>query len=92
MLEYDTFYRPKYNPEAHLWPLITFMVDAGLECQVALATDMADAQMWQNLGKGPGLANFPTQIRQQLFDLGLGQTTIKRLIGENINFRLAGFS
>ncbi len=42
LLEYDTFYRPKYQPAEKLWPLLEHMVSAGLSDRIALATDMAE--------------------------------------------------
>jgi 5-phospho-D-xylono-1,4-lactonase len=89
LLEYDTFYRPKYAPETHLWPLLTRVVEAGLEDGVTLATDMADARLWQTLGGGPGLAGLLTHIRPRLQTLGLQPETIQKLLGRNIAQRLA---
>jgi 5-phospho-D-xylono-1,4-lactonase len=89
LLEYDTFYRPKYDPEANLWPLIERMVAAGLESCVALATDMADPGLWA-FGGGPGLAGLPTHIRGRLEALGLPQPAIRKLLGRNVAGRLAG--
>jgi phosphotriesterase-related protein len=89
LLEYDTFFRPKYRPEQHVWPLLEKMVAGGFERQVALATDLADAALWSRLGKGPGLAGLLTQIVPQLQDIGFKPATIKRLAGENIASRLA---
>ena len=56
LLEYDTFYRPKYQPETRLWPLIEKMVEAGLSKSVALATDMAEAGMYQTHGQRAGVS------------------------------------
>ncbi|MHC1784218.1 MAG: hypothetical protein AB9891_15940 [Anaerolineaceae bacterium] len=63
MLEYDTFFRPKYEPEDNLWPLIDNMVAAGLGHRVALATDMAEKEMYHAIGGGPGLSSLPGKIR-----------------------------
>lgn len=84
-LEYDTFYRPKYQPEKFLWNLIVDMVTAGLERHITLATDMAQAAMWTNLGGAPGLAYFPRHIRQRLLDMGFSAGCINNLMGENIS-------
>lgn len=89
MLEYDTFYRPKYTPEENLWPLLEQMIADGLASQVALATDMADAGMWTRIGGGPGLTGLFTQIRPRLAEIGVPDETIAQLIGENIAIRLA---
>lgn len=90
LLEYDTFYRPRYNPEANLWPLIVKMVDLGLSEHVALATDMATTGLYQAPGNGPGLASLPGQIRSRLQNLGSPQTSIRQMLGANIASRLAG--
>ena len=82
-LEYDTFYRPKYRPEANLWPLLRRMVEAGLGGQVALATDMAESDLWAYRG-GPGLAGLLAQIRPRLESQGIDPTTIQGLLGGNI--------
>jgi phosphotriesterase-related protein len=70
ILEYDTFYRPKYEPESLLWPLIDEMVSAGYSNRVALATDMAEAAMYHNLGGGPGLKSLPGEIQAILIEKG----------------------
>jgi predicted metal-dependent phosphotriesterase family hydrolase len=90
MLEYDTFFRPKYDPETNLWPLIQEMVEAGLGSQVALATDMAASEMYKSIGKGPGLASFPCQIKARLRQMGIHEDITRQLLGENIAQRLAG--
>lgn len=89
LLEYDTFHRPKYDPEANLWPLIAQMAAAGLDGSVALATDMADSALWA-YGGGPGLTSLPTRIRARLRELDLPNISIQRMLGTNIGYRLAG--
>jgi phosphotriesterase-related protein len=88
-LEYDTFYRPLYHPEKYLWNLIVEMVTAGHETQITLATDMAQATMWTNLGGAPGLAYFPKHIRKRLHDMGFSDNCIDNLMGANISRCLA---
>ena len=89
LLEYDTFYRPKYNPDANAWPLIVRMTAAGLDRCVALATDMADPGFWA-FGGGPGLVGLPTTIRARLRALGLPDSAVRKMLGHNIADRLAG--
>lgn len=89
MLEYDTFYRPKYQPEENVWPLLERMIAAGLWGQVAIATDMADPRMWSRLGEGPGLTGLITQIKPRLEKLGLQREVVEGLLGRNIAARLA---
>jgi phosphotriesterase-related protein len=88
MLEYDTFFRPKYNPEQNLWPLIRRMVDAGWGEMLALATDMADSGMWRSFGGEPGLAAFLTTIQPRLQEMGISEKLTKQLLGGNIIGRL----
>ncbi len=90
LLEYDTFYRPKYNPASNLWPLIEQMVAANLVDRVALATDMAEAALYHHIGDGPGLASLPGEIRDTLKQKGFPETAIKQMLGENIARRLGG--
>lgn len=89
MLEYDTFYRPKYQPEKNVWPLLARMVEAGLGDQIAIATDMAEASMWARMGEGPGLTGIFSHIIPGLEALGLELVTINKLVGGNIVNRLA---
>ena len=89
LLEYDTFFRPKYEPERHVWPLISEMAAAGLAGNVALATDMADPALWAQLGGGPGLLGFFSIIKEGLTRLDLPAATIDGLLGGNIAARLA---
>jgi phosphotriesterase-related protein len=89
LLEYDTFFRPKYEPETILWPLIERMVAAGLGRSVALATDMAEKEMYRSIGGGPGLASLPRTIIPQLRARGIPEAEITLLTGGNIARRLA---
>jgi predicted metal-dependent phosphotriesterase family hydrolase len=90
LLEYDTFFRPKYDPAAHVWPLLERMVAAGLSDHIALATDMAEAEYYHHLGGGPGLAGLPGSIQDQLVERGIPQADRNKLLGGNIARRLAG--
>lgn len=89
LLEYDTFYRSRYQPEVNLWPLLARMASAGLDGSVAVAADMADASLWARLGQGPGLVGLFTQIIPRMESLGFGKDTIRKLAGENVLSRLA---
>jgi phosphotriesterase-related protein len=90
VLEYDTFFRPKYAPEQNLWHLISEIAGAGLADRIALATDMAESAMYHSIGAGPGLKALPTGIRSQLSKNGLPEKAIQQMLGENIARRLAG--
>jgi predicted metal-dependent phosphotriesterase family hydrolase len=92
LLEYDTFYRPKYDPSVNLWPLIEQMVNAGFSNRVALATDMAEAVLYHQIGGGAGLASLPGEIQDQLIKKDFPETARKQMIGGNIARRLAGIN
>jgi predicted metal-dependent phosphotriesterase family hydrolase len=92
LLEYDTFYRPKYNPAANLWPLIAQMVNAGLSDRVALATDMAEGELYHFIGGGAGLASLPGEIQDELTKYGFPKIVRQQLLGGSIARRLAGIN
>jgi len=90
LLEYDVFYRPKYNPVATVWPLIEHMVNAGFSDSLAFATDMAEADLYHFIGGGPGLKSLPGEIQETLSEKGYPETARKQMLGGNITRRLAG--
>jgi len=90
MLEYDTFFRPKYQPEVSLWPLIEGMASAGLTDCLALALDMVQLEMWKSFGNSPGLPALLTDVVPRLEAMGLGESHFRGLVGGNIAHRLAG--
>jgi predicted metal-dependent phosphotriesterase family hydrolase len=92
LLEYDTFFRTKYSPEENVWRLIDTMVDSGLSYRLALATDMAEAEYYHNLGSGPGLVSLPGIIRERLTRMHIPENNIQQMLGENIARRLAGLN
>lgn len=93
LLEYDTFFRPKYDPDHHVWPLIEKMLTAGYNNHLALATDMAEASLWKQYSAGPGLAGLPGQILPRLKRIsGENSASVKKLMGENVARALATFS
>jgi phosphotriesterase-related protein len=81
LLEYDTFYRPKYDPEKNLWPLLDKMVQSGCAASVSLATDMADPAFYHHIGNGAGLASLPREIQAQLIERGFSQGDRRMLLG-----------
>ena len=91
LLEYDTFFRPKYEPERHVWPLIRQMAGAGLTDHVALATDMAEPGLWAELGGAPGLTGFFTIIKEGLTRMDLPPATVDGLLGGNIARRITNY-
>jgi predicted metal-dependent phosphotriesterase family hydrolase len=90
LLEYDTFYRLKYDPNNNLWPLIDKMINAGLSKHIALATDMADPSFYHTISNGPGLSSLPGEIQEELRIRGYSETVREDMLGGNITRRLAG--
>ena len=68
------------------------MVGAGFSGRIALATDMAETELYHYLGEGAGLASLPGEIQDQLNEKGFPETTRKQLLGGNIARRLAGIN
>jgi len=89
LLEYDTFFRPKYQPEVNLWPLLSKMVNAGFSKSIAVATDLADSTMWNSMGGGPGLVGFIEIIKRRLDSEFNDPIIVNQLLGGNISNRLA---
>ena len=88
LLGYDTFARPKYDPERTTWPLLREMVAAGLEGSIAIGLDLADASMWQHFGGQPGMLMIPNTIVPRLYAEGMSKTIVTRLTAQNIAARL----
>lgn len=89
VLEYDTFFRPKYRPEANVWNLLRQMVESGWSGSLALATDLADKHLWATMGTGPGPVGFVKDVKQCL-EKEIGDPAIhSKLMGETIAQRLA---
>lgn len=89
LLEYDTFYRPKYQPDAQAWPLIRTMLNAGLEASLAFATDIAEQALWKHPGGGPGLPGFLTTILPRCKAMGIEPPQLELIFGKNIARRLS---
>lgn len=89
VLGYDTFLRPKYEPETNVWPLIREMLERGLERNIAIGLDIVDGSMWQAAG-GPGLRTIPGTIVPRLRREGASETAISAVTSGNICRVLGG--
>jgi 5-phospho-D-xylono-1,4-lactonase len=85
LLEYDTFFRPKYDPERNVWPLLVRMIEGGLAGSVAIGTDMADLALWREVGP----VGLVTTVMSRLQSLGFDAPSVARMIGQNVAARLA---
>lgn len=89
LLEYDTFLRPKYRPEANVWPLLSRALDSGLAGSIACGLDLADPGMWRFGGGEHGMAGLVSIVAPGLRHLGADEATLQALLGGNISRRLA---
>jgi phosphotriesterase-related protein len=86
LLEYDTFFRPKYEPEKNVWPLVSHMLAEGFARSIAFGTDLAHPESWRN----PGPAGLPAVLAPRLAQMGCASDAVAALTGQNIVARLAG--
>jgi predicted metal-dependent phosphotriesterase family hydrolase len=84
LLGYDTFLRPKYDPEEGAWPLLKKMIADDLADRIAIGLDLAEAAMWRHYGGQPGLLALPEQVVPRLSAEGISESIIARLTGQNI--------
>lgn len=85
LLEYDTFFRPKYDPDNNVWPLVSQMLADGFVRSIAFGTDLADPESWRE----PGPAGLPAVLAPRLAQMGCAPEAVAALTGENIVARLA---
>jgi predicted metal-dependent phosphotriesterase family hydrolase len=89
LLGYDTFGRPKYDPDRNVWPLITALAADGLAGGIAVCLDFAFSSFWKSFGGEPGLTFLQSHILPRLAQIGLDAATIKQLTAQNVAERLA---
>jgi 5-phospho-D-xylono-1,4-lactonase len=82
VLCYDTFLRPKYDPEQRVWPLLRAMIEAGLWRQVTLGTDLVEPAAW-HVGGGSGLRALPLQVVERLRRERVQRDALDALAGGN---------
>jgi phosphotriesterase-related protein len=84
LLGYDTFVRPKYDPERNVWPLLLGMVQSGLAAHVAVCLDAALPSMWRHFGGEPGLLALTEIIRPRVEGAGVDAQSTAGLLGGNV--------
>ena len=84
LLEYDTFLRPKYEPDKNLWLLIIKMIQAGYEDSIFTGSDIYENEMWDNVSKNGGLPAFFDAITIRLKQSGISSEVIKKIVGGNM--------
>ena len=88
LLGYDTFDRPKYDPERGVWPLLRTLVADGLGAHIAVGLDMAITSMWKHYGGRVGMLFLPHKIVARLRTEGFPEPIIRQLTAHNIASRL----
>jgi predicted metal-dependent phosphotriesterase family hydrolase len=87
VLGFDTFARPKYQPDSRAWPLLLGLVEDGLASSITLGLDLADADGWGVRG-GPGL-KLLARLAGRLEAAGVDEADVAALAGGNA-LRLVG--
>lgn len=88
LLGYDTFGRPKYDPEHGVWQLIPNLAADGLDHSMAVGLDFAFPSQWRSFGGEPGLTFLQAHVIPHLAQIGLDTEAIKRLTAQNVAERL----
>ena len=88
LLEYDTFLRPRYAPEANVWPLVDAMLAHGHDDAIACGLDLADASMWRFGGHPAGMAGLGSVVADGLRRRGATPPQVARLTGGTVRERL----
>lgn len=87
LLGYDTFLRPKYEPDEHVWPLLAKMLELGSGASIALGLDLAGAELWRSPFEGP--AAFASQVAARVTGDVADTAAQTGLLGSNVLRRLA---
>lgn len=86
-LEYDTFLKPKYDPESNVMPLLKDMVQEGYGDKILLGSDIDSNTMWRDLEDSGRLEAFFKNIKKELSGHQIKNDQILPLMGLNaINF------
>jgi 5-phospho-D-xylono-1,4-lactonase len=93
LLGFDTFLRPKYDPERRVWPLLHALLADDLGAHLALGLDLAPAAMWSRAthpgAAGAGPAALLDVVVARLQRDGVDPETVDALVGGNVLQRLS---
>ncbi|MDD5658693.1 MAG: hypothetical protein PHR39_01600 [Actinomycetota bacterium] len=82
-LEYDTFLREKYNPDANTFKLIFSMVKEGYGNKIMIGSDIFENMMWKRVQAEKGYGSFFNELKNKL-NLKLGSNeAVKNILGRN---------
>jgi phosphotriesterase-related protein len=88
LLEFDTFLRPKYEPERNVWPLVEQLLADRHEGGIACGLDLADRAMWRYGGGAHGQEGLMTVVQRRLELMGVPSDACQALLRENILRRI----
>lgn len=80
LLGYDTFLRPKYDPDNGVWKLIPALVSEGLAHGIAIALDPAFPNLWA-FGGGHGPRALAEIVLPRLRREGIDEASISAMLG-----------
>lgn len=86
-LEYDTFLRPRYNPDKNVYRLMEAMIKKGFGYKILVGSDIADNKMWKNTQAEKGYGGFFADLKTKLCVKFENMAEITNILGKNaINF------
>jgi phosphotriesterase-related protein len=83
-LEYDTFFKLKYEPEKNVWPLILQMVTEGYCERIAIGSDITPGYTLQETDERYGLHVFLQDVMKRMSDFGIPGDAILKMMDKNI--------
>ena len=89
LVEYDTFLRPRYEPETKVWPLLEELISTGWSTGICCGLDLAGNGMWAFGSQTPGILGLSRVVVSGLMMRGVDERTIQLVTGKNILARLA---
>jgi len=83
-LEYDTFFKSKYEPEKNVWSLILQMITEGYCEKIMIGSDMTPGYTLQEADKNSGLDIFFQNVINKMSDFGIPGDAILKMMSGNI--------
>lgn len=83
-LEYDTFFKSKYEPEKNVWSLILQMVTEGYCERITIGSDITPGYTLQEADEKHGLHVFLQDVMKRMSDYGIPGNAIMKMMSGNI--------
>lgn len=81
-LEYDTFFREKYNPKENVWLLLTQMVEDGYHTNIMIGSDIAEPYIWYQ-DKKINYSRFLQNIKKRMSKINISKDAVDNMISIN---------